>query len=64
MVGLEDMGALAPGCGLDLDALGLDGLVVGSADGGDGAIARLLQAPGVISSDGTSADCGEGRRGK
>lgn len=33
------MGALAPSYGLDLDAVGLDLFVVGSADSGDSTIA-------------------------
>lgn len=56
MVGPENVWTFAPGDSLNLDAIGLDCLVVGSADGCDGAIARLLHAPGVISADSTGAD--------
>ena len=56
MVGSENVRTFAPGNSLNLDAIGLDGLVVGSADGCDGAIARLLHAPGVVGADGTGAD--------
>jgi len=56
MIGTEDMGTIAPCRGLDFNAFGLDLLVIGSADSCDGAIARLLDAPCVVGSDGTSAD--------
>lgn len=56
MVRPENVWTFAPGNSLDLDAIGFDGLVVGSADGCDGAVARLLHAPGVISADGTGAN--------
>jgi hypothetical protein len=56
MIRFEDMRSLAPSYSLDLNTLGLDSLVVGSADGSDGAVPCLLEAPGVVSTDGTSAD--------